>query len=409
MKTIIKLAWRNIWRNKRRTYITMASIFFAVFFSAFMVAFQKGAWDYMIDNVVGYYFGYAQVHQEGYWSEQSIDKAFSVPAALEAAPEELPLTRIVPRIESFALASHENYTTGVMVVGTDPAVEDAMTGLSTRIAKGRYFHPGEEASVVALGIAENMKLGVGDTLVLISQGYHGVNAAGKYPIVGIVDFPSPDLDKRMVYLPLHVAQYFYGAENLVTTVALDLRDKDDVPEVVRALKNNLPQEEYEVMDWKELMPDLIKAREADAAGAYVMLFVLYLIISFGIYGTVLMMTREREYEFGVLVSIGMNRLKLGMTIWLEVIILGILGAIAGIIGAIPVVYYFHVNPVNFADYSEGMGEIYEKWGFDPIMPTAFEPGIFFWQALIVFIITSVLAFYPLTRIMRLQPVQAMRT
>ncbi|MCB9283217.1 MAG: ABC transporter permease [Lewinellaceae bacterium] len=408
MTTIFKLAWRNIWRNKRRTYITLASIFFAVLLSAFMVAFQKGAWDRMIDNVVGYYYGYAQVHEKGYWSEQSIDKAFAIPSELETVQKEMPDIRIVPRIESFALASHENNTTGVMVVGTDPVAEDSMTRLSTRLTSGRYFVPGEEAALIAEGIAKNMKLGVGDTLVLISQGYHGVNAAGKYPIIGILNFPSPDLNKRMVYLPLKVAQYFYGAENLVTTVALNLENKDVVPPTIRALKKELPSGEFEVMDWKQLMPDLMKAREADTAGAYLMLFVLYVIISFGIYGTILMMTKEREFEFGVLVSIGMKRLKLGISIWVEIILLGILGSILGILGAIPLVYYFHVNPVDFSNMGEGSMDVFAKWGFDPIFPTAFEPAVFTAQALVVFIITAVLAFYPLLKITRLKPVEAMR-
>ena len=494
MKTIFKLAWRNIWRNKRRTYITMASIFFAVLFSSFMVAFQKGGWDRMIDNVVGYYFGYAQVHQDGYWDEQSIDKAFAIPTKLTEISAEMPAMGLVPRVESFALASHgnttgeivengvlatgdslatlrphaesewymkpdndamfiaeevaqnmkldigdtlvlvtqtyreanangiyplvqvesfsliarTNNTTGVMVVGTDPEAEDALTNLSSRLTDGRYLKPGEQATLIAEGIAKNMKLQVGDTLVLISQGYHGVNAAGKYPIVGIVDFPSPDLNKRMVYLPLEVAQYFYGAENLVTTVALNLEDKDAVPPAIKSLKNQLSPEEYEVMDWKELMPDLIKAKEADAAGAYIMLFVLYVIIAFGIYGTILMMTKEREYEFGVLISIGMKRLKLGISIWVEIIILGFLGSVVGILGAIPLVYYFHINPLDFSKMSEEMTGVYEKWGFDPIFPTSMDPVVFTAQALVVFLITSVLAFYPLLKIMRLKPVEAMR-
>ncbi len=403
MHTITKLAWRNIWRNHRRTYITMASIFFAVLFSAFMVAFQKGGWDRMIDNVVNYYFGYVQVHQKGYWSEQSIDKAFAIPPALE----EMQIA-YVPRIESFSLASAGNATSGVMVTGTDPVAEDSLSKLSERLLSGNYFSGNEPAALIAEGIAKNLKLGVNDTIVLISQGYHGVNAAGKYPIAGIVKFPSPDLNKRMVYLPLETAQQFYGAEGLVTTLALDLDDKNAAPKAVKALQSKLPAEEYEVMDWKELVPDLLEAREADAAGAYVMLFVLYLIISFGIYGTILMMAKEREYEFGVLVSIGMNRLKLGLTIWLEIIILGILGSIAGILGAIPLVYYFHVNPLNFDSFGEDMGDIYEKWGFDPIFPTAFEFPVFYNQALIVFLITSVLALYPLIKIYRLQPVKAMR-
>lgn len=403
MNTIFKLAWRNIWRNHRRTYITMASIFFAVLFSAFMVAFQKGGWDRMIDNVVNYYFGYVQVHQKGYWNEQSIDKAFVIPPELE----EMQLA-FVPRIESFALASAGNATSGVMVTGTDPVAEDSLSKLSERLVSGQYLSANEPAALIAEGIAKNLKLGVNDTIVLISQGYRGVNAAGKYPIAGIVKFPSPDLNKRMVYLPLETAQQFYGAEGLVTTLALDLDDKDAAPKAVKALQSKLPAEEYEVMDWKELIPDLLEAREADAAGAYVMLFVLYLIISFGIYGTILMMAKEREYEFGVLVSIGMNRLKLGLTIWLEVIILGVLGSIAGILGAIPLVYYFHVKPLNFDSFGEGMGDIYEKWGFDPIFPTAYELPVFYNQALIVFLITSILALYPLIKIYRLQPVKAMR-
>ena len=403
MKTILKLAWRNIWRNKRRTYITMASIFFAVLLSAFMVSFQKGAWDRMIDNVVSYYLGYVQVHQAGYWNEQSIDKAFYPPAGLEALD-----LRIVPRLESFALASHENYTTGVMAVGVDPVREDAMTGLSGRLTSGRYFKVGDEAVIIAEGVAKNMKLGIGDTLVLISQGYRGVNAAGKYPIAGIAHFPSPDLNKRMVYLPLEVAQRFYGAEELVTTLALDLRSKNEVPRAVKTLQDALPAEEYEVMDWKQLMPDLIKAQEIDAAGAYLMLFVLYLIITFGIYGTILMMTKERAYEFGVLISIGMGRLKLGAIVWTEIAMLGLMGAIAGIVGAIPLVFYFYVKPIDFSNYADGMDDLYAKWGFDPIFPTTFESGIFVAQALVVLLITSILALYPLIKIARLRPVEAMR-
>lgn len=408
MKTICKLAWRNIWRNRRRTFITMGSIFFAVLFSAFMVAFQKGGWDRMIDNVVNYYFGYAQIHQQGYWNEQSIDKAFPIPPELEDFSKEFPNVNFVPRIESFALASAGIQTTGVMVVGTDPVAEDSLSQLRSRLISGQYLVKGEESALLAEGIAQNLKLGVGDTIVLISQGYHGVNAAGKYPIAGIVHFPSPDLNKRMVYLPLETAQYLYGAENLVTTIALDLENKDAVPEALHFLKSLLSEEEYEVMDWQELIPDLLQAKEADAAGAYIILLVLYLIISFGIYGTILMMTKEREYEFGVLISIGMNRLKLGAAIWLEIILLGILGSIAGILGAIPPVWYLHVNPLNFDDFAEDMGDIYTKWGFDPLFPTAFEPNVFLVQALVVFLITAVLALYPLLKILHLQPVEAMR-
>ena len=406
---LIKMAWRNIWRNKRRTYITMASIMFAVFFAAFMESIQIGAWDHMLSNVVNYYYGYAQVHQNGYWDEQSIDKAFPLNAKLEALPEEIPQIKgVVPRIESFALASHEQTTKGVLVVGVDPEVEDGMTNLSTRLSAGSFFEADDQAVLVGEGVAEALNLNLGDTLVLISQGYHGTNAAGKYPIKGLLHFGSPELNKRMVYLPLKEAQWFYGADQLITTVALRLNKKEDTPLAVEAVKTNLDMENYEVMDWKEMIPDLVEARELDRAGNLLVLYVLYLIIAFGILGTILMMTKEREYEFGILVAIGMQRLKLAASVWLEILFIGIMGALAGIIVSMPLVYYFHVNPIDLSVMGEDAVATYEKFGMEPILPAAFDLNIFLAQAWVIFLIVTVLAFYPLFKIRKLKPVEAMR-
>jgi putative ABC transport system permease protein len=198
---MVKLAWRNIWRNRRRTLITTTSILFAVMLSTFMMALQKGAWDKMVDNVVNFYYGYAQVHTNGYWEDQSIDKAFPLKEELIKLDEKFDdLEQVVPRLESFALASAGDQTSGVLVVGTDPAAEASMTQLQERLVEGEYFTNGEAATIIGAGVGERLKTGVGDTLVLISQGYHGVNAAGKYPVKGMVKFGSPQLNKQMVYL-----------------------------------------------------------------------------------------------------------------------------------------------------------------------------------------------------------------
>ncbi len=403
---LFRLAWRNIWRNKRRTAITAASILFAVLFATFMEAIQKGAWDHMINSVVNYYYGYVQVHEKGYWDEQAIDKAFPLVDSLMKLDEKAPEIReVLPRIESFALASTGDHTSGVMVVGIDPERENSMTSLRDRISEGGYLEDNEEAALVAEGVAENLGLSLGDTIVLISQGYHGVNAAGKYPIKGLVNFGSPDLNKQMVYLPLPVAQYFYGATGLVTSLALKLDEQDDIKPVLKALYTELDTSAYEVMDWKEMLPDLVEAKTVDSAGNVIVYIILYLIIAFGIFGTILMMSKEREYEFGVLISIGLHRWQLGLTVWMEVIMLGLLGALMGILASIPLVWYFHVNPLRFSgDYAAAM----EKFGFEPIFPAIFEAHIFLTQALLVFIITALLALYPIFKIRKLEVVQAMR-
>ncbi|NBC09828.1 MAG: FtsX-like permease family protein [Bacteroidetes bacterium] len=402
---ILRLAWRNIWRNRRRTFITAASILFAVLFASFMESLQRGAWDNMISNVVNYYFGYVQVHESGYWEEQSIDKAFPLVDSLDSIGEIEEVQAVIPRIESFALASAKDNTAGVLVAGIKPEVEDRMTNLSTRIVEGAYLETGDEAALMASGVADRLSLGVGDTLVLISQGFRGVNAAGKYPIKGIAKFGSPDLNKQMVYLPLPVAQYFYGADGRVTSLALKLESQDDIQPVLKSLYQELDTSAYEVMDWKEMLPDLVEARQLDTAGNVIVYIILYLIIAFGIFGTILMMTKEREYEFGVLVSIGLQRWQLALSVWIEVVMLGVLGALSGILVSIPVVLYFKWNPIRF---SGDMASSLEKFGFEPIFPATFEPQIFLTQALYVFLVTAVLAIYPIVKIRSLQPVEAMR-
>lgn len=403
---IFKLAWRNIWRNKRRTYITAASILFAVLLASFMESLQKGAWSNMIGNVVNFYVGYAQVHQKGYWDDQSLDKAIPFTDTLKNIPQQVPQVKnVLPRIESFALASTGTTTTGVLVVGVEPVIENKMTQLQTRITKGTYFNADDQAALVAEGIAANLNLEVGDTIVLVSQGYHGVNAAGKYPVKGIIHFGSPELNKQMVYLPIKEAQWFFGAEGLITSLALQIERPGEVAKAVKAVKSKLNRNEYEVMDWEELLPDLVQAKALDSAGNYIVYFILYLIIAFGIFGTILMMTKERSYEFGVLVAIGMRRLRLSATVWIEVVILGLLGAAAGILCSIPVVAYFHTHPIHFSgEYAAAM----ERYGFEPIFPALFNPQIFLAQAITVFIITAVLALYPLYKIGKLEPVEAMR-
>ncbi len=410
MSTLFKMAWRNIWRNKRRTFITTAAIAFAVFFASFQRSFQKGAWDNIIESSVNMFFGYAQIRGEGYSEEQTLDKAFLLEdqlVNLNRSVQEVQYT--VPRLESFALASHEESTSGVMVIGIDPELEDQMTQLKTKLVEGEYLTAKDDATIIASGLAEKLGLSVGDTLVVISQGYHGVNAAGKYPIKGIFSYSLPDLNKRLVYLPLATAQTFYGAENRVTSLTMKINDRREVPEAIFALNEQLSKEDYEIKSWQELVPELLEARQLDDAGGKLIMGLLYLIIIFGIFGTILMMTKEREYEFGVLTAIGMSRARLFSSVWLETAMLGFLGSLVGILLSIPLVYYLATHPLDMAAFGEEAVEAYHKFGIEPVLKGTFEWALFFEQALIIFIATTILALYPLVKIYRLRPVEAMRS
>jgi ABC-type lipoprotein release transport system permease subunit len=178
---------------------------------------------------------------------------------------------------------------------------------------------------------------------------------------------------------------------------------------VQAVEKRLDYNEFEVINWEKMIPALVETRQLKEGSSNLILYILYFIISFALFGTILMMSKERELEFGILVSIGMQRWKLMIGVWLETIFLGLIGSISGIFLSIPMCYYFKKNPIDMGALGgEELVEVYENFGIDPVLPFAFEFNIFFEQALIMFIITTILALYPLVKIFRLKPVEAMR-
>lgn len=213
MSTNIKIAWRNLWRNKRRTLITVASIFFGVLLSAYMTSMQEGSYEKMVDMVVKYYSGYMQVHHENYWESKSINDTFEDTPELRRSILDHPeVDFVIPRLESFALASSEELTKGVLVMGIEPESENRLTSLKGNVNQGSYLQANDQGLLVGEGLAKYLHLGVNDTLVMISQGYHGISAAGKYPIRGIIKHASPQLNKMIVYMTLPNSQSFSQPE-----------------------------------------------------------------------------------------------------------------------------------------------------------------------------------------------------
>lgn len=400
----LKMAWRNLWRNRRRTMITVASVMMAVVLASTMRCLQLGTYDSMINNVVGYYSGYLQVQEKDYWENRSIDDSFTLNDTLKETLGGIEEVKgFVPRLESFVLVSSDVKTKGAMVIGTDPDQENLVTHLANNISEGSYFTNKEDAVMITEGLAHSLKIGVGDTLIMLGQGYHGASAAGKYPITGIVKFGSPELNKGMVYLPLKDAQWMMGGD-VVTSVAIMLHKRDELEAVRKKLESALGSDLI-MKDWKEMMPDLVQAIQADNSGGLIMAGVLYLIIAFGLFGTLIMMLAERQHEFGVLVAVGMRRIKLSFMVLLESILIGLMGTFVGFCLSIPVVYWLHYHPIRFTGDA---AQSFAAYGFEPVMKTSTDISIFTAQAELVFVITVVLSLYPLYKILKLNPLNAMR-
>lgn len=461
------MAWRNIWRNRKRTIITAASIFFALFFAVIMRSFQLGTYGHMIHQTIESYSGYLQVQSPDYFDEPGLDNAFEFQQDLLEQINSNPQVKVaVPRVESFALASIGAKTKGVLVNGIDVEKEKELSnpernlvryrlsshlmeniynipgldedqksnlklyengsfnsldkigsncGIKDKVVlqkigeltafEGNYLQANDDGVLVSDRLSKYMQLNIGDTLVLMGTGYHGSSAAGLFPVRGILKIPSPELDNKLVYMALPRAQEFFGMENMLTTLAININDNKKMQAIQSELSAQLDPEKYVIKNWQEFNPILKQSIEGDNAGGVVFIAILYIIVFFGIFGTVLMMIAERKREFGVLIAIGMRKRLLMYVVVIEMVFIGTLGAIIGMLGVAPFVYLGQKFPIQITGESAKM---YEEMGYEAVMPLAGFDAYFWWQALIVILMVLVASYFPLKSIRKLKLMNALR-
>lgn len=399
------LAWRNLWRNPNRSFITMASVWCAVVLAIAMSSLQKGVFDHLVSNVVSFYTGYVQVHRAGYQTEQTLDNSFPLTDSIRHAVLSGPgVASATPRLESFALASTGEKTKGCLVTGIAPESEDRITRLKNKVVAGEYLNDSSKTILIAEKLAERMQTGVGDTIILLGQGYYGATAAGKYAIGGILHFGSPDLNERLVFMPLALTQQWLDAPGLATTLVVSPEKPAAAEATAAQLRAALPAD-FETLSWQEMMPDIYEHIQTDTASGAIILAVLYLLISFGIFATLLMMLAERQREFGMLVALGMKKWQLARMVMFESVFITLTGCLLGILVSIPLIWWLKEHPIRFGG---DIAEIYERFGFEAVFPASFAPSIFWNQALVVLIIGLLLSLYPVFKVLYLKPVEAMR-
>ncbi len=484
MKELLKIAWRNLWRNKRRTIITASSVFFATLIALIMRSFQLGFYNYTINSVIEHFVGHLQIQQTDYHNNPSIDNVLEFSDTIKKILQNNDQIKFfIPRLESGAMASHGTNSKVCVVIGIDPIKENNFSGISRHLAhykidnaniekmnflppdlqvlikkakgyyankkklkdiliymdkdfnkyidqiasnslyKGRYIKPGDNEILVACGLADYLEVNVGDSIILLAQGYHGSTAIGKYRVAGILALPSPLMNRTFVYMPIHLAQDFFSTYEIrntgdtarfVSYIAINtkyeasIRPRDYTP--IERLQDNLQKQlqgkDIKVLGWKQINKTLYQQIQSDNISGQIILLVIYIIIAFGVFGTVLMMMAERRKEFGIMLAIGMSRRKLKQVVILEIIILTLMGIIAAIIVAYPITTYFHYHPIYLGNE---IGKAYEQFNFEPYMPTQ-KPDIYFiTQPVIIFIMMMLTSIYPIIYLSKLKVSNALRS
>ncbi|MGD9302049.1 MAG: ABC transporter permease [Desulfobacterales bacterium] len=406
-----KMAWRNIWRNTRRTILTICAIAFASLLLVFMLSFQFGSYETMINTSVKIQTGHLQIQAQKFQEKKNIRLVVPEPAKIAEILNTIPhIAAYTYRGQAFSLISSDQRTYGVAVTGIDPDREAGVSRLKSLVREGNFL-TAEDSGQALVGklLAQNLRVKLGDELTVLGQGRDGSIAATVVQVKGIFSSGIGDFDRAAIHIPLKTFQEVYsmqGAVHEVVVIADSLRSIDAIKLGVEAgLSSQESKIALQVLDWDELMPGLRQSIEMDLISGLIFYLLLVLVVAFSILNTFLMAIFERTREFGVLMAIGTTPGRLTKVLLIESMTMTMIGIAAGIMVGSLVTLYFQAHGIDFS----GASELLSQFGITGRM----YPKLSWLSAvsgpLAVFIITFCAALYPAIKVRRLQPVDAMRT
>lgn len=408
MSIDVTMALRNLWRNPRRTLLTVAAIAFAGTVLVFMLSFQFGVYDTMINTSVKIHAGHVQVMAQGYKDKMNMRRTISKPGKLGSLLEDMEeIEAYTYRAEGFSMVSSEERTYGVMVTGIDPDREARVSTIKSLIRTGAYFtDSGDYGALVGSLLAENLKVKPGDELTILGQARDGSIAATVVKVRGIFSSGIDDFDRNTVQIPLKTFQETYRMQGGVHRVVAVCDSLDDVSAVkqtivgeIAGIENTYPLEVY---DWKEIMPGLLQSIQMDLVSGLIMYGILIIVVAFSILNTFLMAIFERTREFGVLMAIGTGPGRLTKILLIESIAMTCIGIFLGMgLGSI-ITFYFQAHGIDFT----GASEIMSQMGISGTMYPRLSALSLTTGPLAVLFITALAALYPALKVRKLRPVEA---
>ena len=404
-----KMAWRNIWRNPRRTILTICAITFASILLVFMLSFQFGSYETMINTSVKISTGHLQIQAEKYHEKKSVRYVIPEPQKIADIVNNIPeVAAYTFRGQAFALISSKNRTYGVVVTGIDPPGESNVSRIKKLVREG-HFLSGTDINQAVVGklLAKNLRVTIGDELTLLGQGRDGSIAATVLQVKGIFSSGIDEFDRSAIQIPLSTFQDIFTMNESVHEIVVIGRALSDVSRIKAQLQDALPvlnsRKPLKTLDWQEIMPGLRQAIEMDLVSGLIFYGLLIIVVAFSILNTFLMAIFERTREFGVMMAIGTSPRRLTKVLLLESMAMTLIGIITGIMLGMVLTYYFQIHGIDFSGGSELLsqfgitGRMYPKLS---ILSISIGPFM-------VLFFTFFAALYPALKVRRLKPVEAM--
>ena len=379
-----RLAWRNILRNKRRTFIAGTAVAFGLAALMFVDALNLSMKENMIESATGSFLGQGQIFRKGFRKSFEIEQTINdLPQVLDELKSDSRVTHFAPRVLAFGMLSSSSNTSAVQMIGVDPAQEKHISQVNERIVNGNYFAGDDPHDiVVGSGLAKLLEVGLGDRVVITAaQAHTGELAQEMFRISGIYFFDANEMDKGMAFIRIGQAQKMLNLGSQVNLIALDFQDRTLGQQRDNAFWADYSQHGNEALGWADLVPQLEKVFELSNIGRIIVMVILFGVVALGIVNTLFMSLYERMFEFGVMRAVGTRPVSMGTLIVFEAI------AMTGI------------------DYS---GIEYQGITFTKALYPVWSIQQFTLYPLAFLVFASLIALYPAAYAARITPARAMR-
>jgi len=413
---LFMLAWRNVWRHRRRTLITLTSIAVGFGLAVLFIGIGDGSHNSMIRNAIKLGDGHITVQPKDYLQAPANHKYLANGKSLSAKLDTLNVAgSVAARVSLQVLASTASNSVGAGLEGFSSNSDQRQDMLEPQLIEGNWIQEGDHRGIViGDGMARKLKAKVGSKVVLMAGKQGGDSQAQLGRVRGIFDSHVDELDDFLVLSDLQFAQYFLAGEGAnieqspVTRFAVFLNDPDTIAYWKAQIKSVIENKLVVVLDWQEMMPQLVQFIIIDDAGNYIFLILILIMVVFGIVNTVLMSVLERTREFGLLRALGLGRRHLLLLVFCESLLLSVLAVIIGWTVGGGTHWWFSQHGIDFSAFmTEGtslMGTF-----MDPVVYTELSWDRVIQLTTIIFVTTLASGIYPAIKAARVTPVEALRT
>ncbi|MDH4158260.1 MAG: ABC transporter permease [candidate division Zixibacteria bacterium] len=401
---MFKIAFRNVFRQKRRTILTVLTMFGGFTLASISIAWSDGSYNNIISMFTRNRLGHIQIHARGYLDRPSLYKNIQdyekVGEIIAGVPG---VEQWTPRLYSAGLVSVGEKSAGAQIIGIDPEKENSATRFDKKIISGRGFSaPPAREALLGEGLARVLKARVDDEVVIVSQAADGSIANDVFTVIGLVSSGDQVYDQTAFYLPLRDAQELLALPGKIHELVVIVADLDLVLQVAADIERNLSLPELAVAPWQEFAKSFYTAMKADQQGSWIMLFVITLVVTVGVLNTVLMTVLERIREYGVMRALGTSPGQVFRLVQVEVIIMAVMSVIIGCLLAYVINYALSIHGITMpTPFTYGGVEF-------TTMYTELNTRSFYIPGITVVLAAVFISIFPALKAARTTPVRAMR-